>query len=258
MKLKKKILKISLILLALISVSCASRKDVIYFQDINKVNSTDKKFTPPKFKIDDRLTINITSINQKAAAPFNLYLAAFNTGGLSSQGNQQQQSYLVDLNGEISFPQLGKIKVAGKNRVELEKYIEDQLKLYLPDAKANVQLVNFRISVLGEVKSPGEYIVNRDKVSILQAIGLAGDLSIHAKRNDVKIIRENNGKFNYYNIDLRSVDVVNSEAFYLQQNDVVYVSPNKPRVNASASSPTASYLISATGLLVTIISILTR
>ena len=118
--------------------------------------------------------------------------------------------------------------------------------------------MNFRITVLGEVSRPGEFTINRDKISVLQAIGLAGDLTIHAQRNNIKVIREVDGQVKYFNIDLRSTDVLNSDAFHLQQNDVVYVSPNKPRVNASASSPTASYIISATGLLVTIISILTR
>lgn len=248
--------------MAIITISCASRKDVIYLQDINESSgeSIIKKiaFTPPTFKTDDRITINISSINPEAARPFNLYITSFNTNGLSSLGNQQQQSYLVDKNGDISFPQLGKLNVEGKSRIELEKYLEGKLRPFLPDVKANVQLVNFRISILGEVSKPGEYIVNREKISILQAIGLAGDLKIHGKRNDIKVIREEKGEIKHYNIDLRSKEFIGSPAYFLQQNDVVYVSQNKPQVNASASSPTASYIISATGLLITILSILTR
>jgi len=248
-------------ILVLFIVSCASRKDVLYLQDVSSINDTvysDKvDFHPPRFKIDDRLTINISSINTEAARPFNLYVAAYNRGGVATNA-QQQQSYLVDNAGNIRFPQLGDINVLGKTRTELEKYLEKELKVFLHDVKVNVQLVNFRISILGEVNNPGEYIVNRDKISILQGIGLAGDLKIHGKRDNVKLIRENNGEVNYYNLDLRSKEIISSPGFYLQQNDVVYVSPNKPQVNASASSPTASYIISATGLLITIISILTR
>lgn len=248
--------------LVIITASCASRKDVIYLQGINsKEEQTlfkNLKFSAPTFKADDRITINISSVNPEAARPFNLYITSFNTSGIRATGTQQQQSYLVDKNGDISFPQLGKLSVKGKSRIELEEFLEMKLKPFLPDVKANVQLVNFRVSVLGEVAKPGEYIINREKTTILQAIGLAGDLKIHGKRDDIKIIREVDGDVKYYNIDLRSKDFINSPAYYLQQNDVVYVSPNKPQVNASASSPTASYIISATGLLITILSILTR
>ncbi|MDO6739320.1 polysaccharide biosynthesis/export family protein [Wenyingzhuangia sp. 2_MG-2023] len=249
-------------LLTLFMSSCASRKDVIYLQDLTQSSGIDNggqlMFSSPVFKVDDRITINISSINPEAARPFNLYITSFNTGGIMSSGQQQQQSYLVDKNGEISFPQLGKLKIVGKSRIELESFLEEKLKPFLPDVKANVQLVNFRISVLGEVSSPGEYTINRDKISVLQAIGLAGDLTIHGKRDDIKLIRENNGKLEYHKIDLRTKEILTSPVYYLQQNDVIYVSPNKPQVNASASSPTASYIISATGLLITIISILTR
>ena len=245
--------------------ACASRKDIIYLQDLKDVDNSSISvqvdsvyFTPPAFKPDDRITINVSSINPEAARPFNLYITSFNMGGANAIGQQQQQSYLVDKEGNISFPQLGDLKVTGMTRVQLQKDLEKKLKPFLPDVKVNVQLVNFRISILGEVSRPGEYIIDRDKISILQAIGLSGDLTIHGKREDIKVIRENNGRLTYYTLDLRSKDLVNSPAFYLQQNDVLYIAPNKPQVNASASSPTAQYIISATGLLITIISILTR
>ncbi|MDB4297224.1 polysaccharide biosynthesis/export family protein [Flavobacteriaceae bacterium] len=258
-----KIIKNTTLLLLLLIVSCASRKDILYLQetdsiDVGQNNTGSPLYNLPKFKPDDRLTINVSSINSEAARPFNLYLASFSNGGLSSGVQPQQQSYLIDNKGNIEFPQLGKISVIGKNRIELQDYLTNELKIFLPDAKVNVELVNFSISILGELISPGQYIVNRDKISILQAISLAGDLTIHAKRNNIKVVREVNQKYKYYNLDLTSKDIVNSPAFYLQQNDVVYVSPNKARINASASSPTASYIISATGLLITIISILTR
>lgn len=250
------------ILLSVITVSCASRKDVVYLQDnsetVDELIYEKVEFNSPKFKVDDRLTINISSINPEAARPFNLYITSHNMGSVVATGQQQQQSYLVDENGDISFPQLGKIKVKGKSRVELETFLEEKIKYFLPDVKANVQLVNFRISVLGEVNDPGEYLINREKTSILQAIGMAGDLTIHGKRNEIKLVREIDGEVKYYNYDITNKNITSLPIFYLQQNDVIYVTPNKPRVNASASSPTASYIISATGLLITIISILTR
>ncbi|NIJ44324.1 polysaccharide export outer membrane protein [Wenyingzhuangia heitensis] len=259
----KKIKKLGVSILMLLIVSCASRRDVIYLQDLKEGNNQDTEvfknsFSAPKFKTDDRLTINVSSINPEAARPFNLSVASFNTGGVQATSQQQQQSYLVDQKGDINFPQLGKINVLGQTRISLEVFLEKKIKPFLPDVKVNVQLVNFRVSILGEVKTPGEYIINRDKISILQVIALAGDLTIHGKRDDIKLIREEQGGIKHYNIDLRSKDVINSPAYFLQQNDIVYISPNKPQVNASASSPTASYIISATGLLITIISLLTR
>ena len=252
-------------LLAIGILSCASRKDVIYLQDIKdkteygNVLEVDSVFYKAlTIKPDDRLTINISSINPEAARPFNLAISSFNIGGVATNGQQQQQSYLVDKDGYISFPQLGDLKVVGFTRVGLEKYLEKIIKPYLPDVKANVQLVNFRVSILGEVARPGEYTINRDKISVLQAIGLAGDLTIHGKRDNIKIMRDVEGAIKYYHIDLRSKEFMNSPAFYLQQNDVIYIEPNKPRVNAAISSPTNSYIISATGLLITIISTLTR
>ena len=259
----RKYFSYSIVLLILgLSLSCASKRDIIYLQDLDQKDMVAQSdlvhFNAPTLKPDDRITINISSINPEAARPFNLYITSFNTGGVSALSQQQQQSYLVDLNGYIFFPQLGKISVLGKTRIQLEKYMENKLRPFIPDVKANIQLVNFRISILGEVRRPGQYIIDRDKVSIIQAIGLAGDLTIHGKRHDIMVVRENNNKLTYYNLDLTEKSIVNSPAFYLQQNDVIYIAPNKPQVNASASSPTASYIISATGLLITIISILTR
>lgn len=248
------VLFVSILLLG----SCASRKDIIYLQDIEGDIKTETSYQVPTFKVDDRITINVSSLNPEAAKPYNLYITSFNTGGVAATSQQQQQSYLVDAKGEISFPQLGKLKVMGLTRIDLENDLETRLKPFLPDVKVNVQLVNFTISVLGEVRNSGQFIVNRDKINILQAIGLAGDLTIHGKRQDVKLLREVNGKMETYVIDLTKKDFLSSPYFYLKQNDILYISPNKPRVNASAASPTAQYIISATGLLITIISILTR
>lgn len=253
------------LILILSIMSCASRKDVVYLYDLEDIEDASVatkidsiRFSSPVYKIDDRLTINVSSSNSEAAAPYNLPTSSFNTGGLSSTGQQQQQSFLVDEKGYINFPRLGKINVVGKNRVELEAYLIKRIQPFLSDVKVNIQLVNFRISVLGEVTRPGSFTLNREKMTIFQALSLAEGVSIHGKRNNIKLIREDNGIISYYNLDISTKSVVNSPAYYVQQNDVIYVAPNKARVNASTSSPTNSYIISATGLLITIISLLTR
>lgn len=259
MKIVEKISIISVIITLLLS-SCASRKDILYLQDLDKDKGIAEsiKFTAPTFKTDDRITINISSVNPEAARPFNLYITSFNTSGTSAGGGAQQQSYLVDANGEIGFPQLGKLKVIGKTRIELESFLEEKLRPFLPDVKANVQLVNFRISILGEIKKPGQYSIDREKFSVLQAISIAGDLNIHGKREQIKLLREIDGEIHYFNLNLTDSKIINSPYFYLQQNDILYIPPNKPKINASTSSPTASYIISATSLLITVISLLTR
>ena len=243
----------------MIITSCASRKRVVYFQDVKKEQKIIvKNYKEPTLKVDDRITINVSSIDPETAAPFNLPVVAFNTSGISVGGQPQMQSYLINKYGKINFPQLGEIEVVGLTRTELEKKIQNKIIKYIPDVKVIVQLVNFRITILGEVQKPGEYIISRDKVNILQAIGLAGDLTIHGKRETVKLIRESKGIIKTHILDLTSTDVLDSKNYNLQQNDIIYVAPNKPRINAAAASPTASYLISATGLLITIITFILR
>lgn len=259
----KNMKKISFWLLVLVLVSCASRKDIIYLQDLEGGSQQGQLIQEDIFKHltlkpDDRITINISSYNLEAAMPYNLPVVSFNTGGQAATAQQQMQSYLVNKDGNINFPQLGEVNVLGKTRNELEVYLEKKIKPFLPDAKANVQLVNFRVSILGEVSRPASYTVNRERISVLQAIAMAGDLTIHGKRDEIIVMREKDGGIKSYTLDIRSSDLMKSPAFYLQQNDILYVKPNKPRVNAAISSPTNSYIISATGLLITIISLLTR
>lgn len=185
----------------------------------------------------DQLSIIVSSRMSALAAQFNKAMASTYAGSENSTGSSGQYivGYTVDNDGDINFPQLGKIHVAGLNRWDLQDKITDRLVSngLLTDANVTVEFLNFKVSVLGEITRPGSYSVNGDKITIFQALALAGDLSIYGQRNNVMVIREKNGERSMFFLDLRDSKVFNSEAYYLQQNDVVYVTPNNVRAGQS-------------------------
>ena len=185
----------------------------------------------------DMISIIVSSGEPKLAKMFNLPIASYQAGSeMESYGSQQRLiGYAVDNNGNIDFPVLGTLKVGGKTRWEVSNMIKNRLidQRLVNDAIVTVQFMNFKISVMGEVTSPGTYSIEGDKITILQALSLARDLTIFGKRDNVKVIREQNNERMIYELDLRSKDLFNSPAYYLKQNDVVYVEPNKVRAGQS-------------------------
>ena len=248
-----------LVLVSVLSVSCFSSKKILYFQGVDEaaVDTTKVNYSPV-LKPDDQLSILVSSMDMEAAMPFNLPAASFNTSGLSTNGNPQLQTYLIAQNGTIEFPQLGNIHVAGLTRLEVIALFKEKLTPLLRDPVITVQIVNFKVTVLGEVKKPGTYPVKNERITVVEAIGLAGDMSLWGVRSNVLVIRETELGKTYNRIDLTTADMFNSPVYYLQQNDVVYIEPNSPRVNNAATSATTGIIISVTGLIITIISILTR
>ncbi|MDH7913967.1 polysaccharide biosynthesis/export family protein [Winogradskyella sp. SYSU M77433] len=254
-------MKIRLLLISLISIalatSCASRKNIVYFQDELLKDGLETS-TPEQliYKTDDLLTINVSAFVQETVAPFNLTVASSNALNTTNvQGNIQLQTYLIDYEGNIEFPVLGKIKVAGLTRTELTKYLTDRISEYAKDPIVNVRLANFTITVLGEVSNPGTFTIQKERITLVEALGLASDLTIFGKRQNVKLIREVNGVKKFAEFDLTSVNTVNSPAYYLQQNDVIYVEPNRAKVRSSTFNQNNSVLISAIGTLTTILAI---
>ena len=226
---------------ALILASCSSKtyRNINYLQDVTsdstwKMTENAGVVIQPK----DQLSIVVSSKDPELAASFNLPVASYQAGSeitATSYGNQRLLGYVVDNDGDIDFPILGTIHVAGLNRWQLSRLIKEELegRELLKGAVVTVEFMNFRISVLGEVNSPGSYTVSGDKITILQALSLAKDLTIYGKRDNITVIREQNGKRESYKIDLRSKNLFDSPAYYLQQNDVVYVEPNKVRARQS-------------------------
>ena len=220
---------------ALVSCNPETYKKINYLQDVNE--DTSMSMTVNKGIIiqpQDQLSIIVTSRDPKMAVPFNLSVSSFYTGSeLSSSGGASQRitGYIVDNAGDINFPSLGTVHVSGLNRWELQDLIKDQLadSGLLRDAVVTVEFLNFKVSVLGEVTAPGTYSVTGDKITILQALALARDLTIYGQRDNVRVIREQNGKRQIYVLNLTDSEIFSSPAYYLQQNDVVYVTPSKVR-----------------------------
>ena len=239
-------------------VSCGQVKDIAYFQDkaLDHPEEIDRHggiVIQPK----DMISIVVSSM-------FNLPVVSYQAGSeiVTSGGQQRLLGYVVDNDGYIDFPVIGRIEVGGMTRWELSESIKGILldKGYLNDAVVTVEFMNFKVSVLGEVARPGTYSIEGDKVTVLQALSLAGDLTIYGKRENVTVIRELDGQRVFYNVDLCSVDVFKSPAYNLQQNDIVYVEPSEIKARQSTLDDKGlrmtSIVISSGSLLVSVATLL--
>lgn len=252
------------ILSLLIMCSCGTRKELVYFQD----EPLSDQFSPHQefeltYKTNDILTIDVSALDPDAVRPFNLAIVNYGVTnnvvnsniGLNANANQLRQTYLVDVNGNIEFPVIGTIKIGGMTRIEVTEMLKERISEYVKDPIVNVRLINFTVTVLGEVNRPGTYTIQDERISMTEALGLAGDLTIYGKRNNVFLIREIDGQKKYAKYDLTSISVVNSPVYYLSQNDVIYVEPNEARIKSSSFNPNTAVVISAISTLATIAAI---
>ena len=256
---------ITLFVLLMTMASCGSVKDIAYFQNkaVNQPEAVDKHagiVIQPK----DMLSIVVSSRNPELVAMFNLPVVSYQAGSeiVSGAGQQRLMGYVVDNDGYIDFPVLGKIQVSGLTRWELSEVIKKRLldDGLLTDAVVTVEFMNFKISVIGEVNNPGTFTIDGDKVTVLQAISLARDLTIFGERENVTVIRERDGERTMYEINLCDVDMFQSPAYYLQQNDVVYVQPSSIKARQSTTDDKAlrmtSIFVSGGSLLVSLASLI--
>ena len=253
--------KIAIIVLAFIMLtitSCVSKKEIVYFQN-DESNQTELTI-PYKttFKADDLLQITVSATNLDAVKPFNLPSVNFSASTNSVAGQPKQQTYLIDSKGYIDFPVLGQIKLAGLTRTNAIDLLKNKLSpAYIKNPTINIKITNFSITVLGDVKKPGRFTIPNERISVLEAIGLAGDLNMSGIRN-IEVKREFKNKITSYKLDLRSNKIFNSPAYYLHQNDVVYVKPNKASSQDAAYNKNAGLFISIGSVLISLIAILTR
>jgi polysaccharide export outer membrane protein len=238
---------LTILVASLLLGSCASRKEIVYFQDAGNFETlVDKNTFTTKFKVDDVISIFVSTLNTESSVPFNLFRGA-SEGGL----RPEQVDYIVDKEGEIDFPVIGKVKVVGLSPEELRVKLRGELKDYLKDPIINIRLRNFTVSVLGAVNRPGTYPVNGERITVFEAIGLAGDLNIKGRRDNVLVIRDFEGAKVYNRIDLTTKESLNSPVFYLTQNDIVYVEPNKSAISSSSLDNRANLTVSILSLLIT-------
>lgn len=256
--------KILFILTAVFALaSCTSYKQVPYMQDPETVNSYGKEIPLYDAKImpKDLLNITVNTTDPQAAAPFNLTTQTNNTlgnGMLPTTSQEAIQQYLVNNQGEVDFPVLGRLHVGGLTKNEAEDMIREKLQPYLKETPiVTVRMVNYKISVLGEVKNPGTFTVSNEKVNVLEALAMAGDMTVYGMRDNVKLIREDaEGKRQIVMLDLTKSDLVLSPYFYLQQNDILYVTPNKTVAKNSSIGSATTIALSATSILVSVASLI--
>lgn len=248
---KSKYLKFLILIFVLIISSCAKREELVYFQGDQPSITKYEEFIP-KIQSSDMLAISVSAADMKATEPFNQQsIYQMNAGG---QNNPYAKVYTVDQDGYVNYPIIGKIKIGGLTRIEAENLLKDKLSKYIVNPGVNINYTNFKISVLGEVTKPGYFTVPNERVTILEALGMAGDLTINGVRNNIMVIREQNGEKKTYSVDITSRDILNSPVYYLAQNDVVYVEPNKARMSGSKVGPNYSLWISVAGIIISVTS----
>jgi polysaccharide export outer membrane protein len=243
---KNKPYTLILITLALLVSSCRNVKEVTYFQDKTDSSKAPKKIIYPNFDIkkepklnfvfeaiiqpNDILSIFVSSLSQEASSFFNTITKAERPDFGDAYSTRPNVGYMVDINGCIEMPLVGKIKIGGLTTSIAKDTIQKRLEQYLQSPTVRLYFENFKVTLLGELYHPGVYSVTNEKITIPEAIGLAGDLTIFGNRKDILLIREINGVKNYIKIDLTTRDVFNSPYYYLLSNDILYIPPTKDRV----------------------------
>lgn len=263
----KNISRIFLFSMILLMASCDVSKRITYFQDIQEyelASSSDEQPAPEiRLRPEDKISIIVNSKVPELTALFNLPYTTRVLGSISEnvgRTNQGMSGYIIKADGTIDFPVLGAVQAAGKTRDELSIHIKSELinRNLVNDPVVTVEFVNLQFAVMGEVKTPGSYLITRDHITLLDALSMAGDMNINGRRDNVLVLRPDaSGKLIAHIVDMRSFDSVkNSPAYYIHQNDYIYVEPNRKRANESTVNAntvqSASFWISVVSLLASV------
>ena len=259
---KKSLFSMTVLAAALFFGSCSSTKNVAYFQNSQEVNlDSSTMLYDARIMPKDQLNITVSATDAEAAVPFNMTVPTpYTVGQRNSYSQAMLQMYLVDNEGYITFPIIGNVKVGGLTKSEAEKLIQSKIKPYMNENEnpiVTVRMSSYSISVIGEVTRPGSYLVSREKITILEALAQAGDLTIYGVRDRVQLIREDaTGKKSIHILNLNDANIINSPYYYLQQNDVIYVEPNKVKAQNSSVGSMTTLWFSATSILISLTSLL--
>ena len=229
--------------LALGLASCSSPRNLVYFSDLPSKSQRSELAvvdTEPKIQKSDLLNITVNSSSLESNV---LFAANVNT---TERGYYEKEGYRVNKNGEVNFPVLGNVKLEGLTIEQAQKALSSQLSNYVKKPIVNVQFMNFKVTVIGEVNHPSTFEVTNDKITLLEALGMAGDMTAYGKRNNVLVIRESGEKRIMARVDLNKKETLSSPYFYLKQNDVVYVEPDKAKALEYSRSNTFRPLVIAT------------
>lgn len=251
-----KIYNLVILLTFLVFFSCGNRQEIAYLQTQEDIVTSFENHVP-KIQPSDQLAIVVSAADPKAAAPFNPQ-STITTNATGNGLSPYHPTYTVDSEGYVSLPMVGKVKLGGLTRSEASDLLQKRISEYIINPGVIVNFTNFRVSVLGEVAKPGSFIIPTERITLFDALGMAGDLTIKGKRDNVTVIREINGVKQRYNVDLTSSETLNSPVYYLVQNDIIYVEPNSAQVAAAKFTPNYSLWISMAGVIISVISVLTR
>ena len=259
----KKLIYSALVALTMVLVlgSCGSTKNVAYFQNADSISyAASKMLYEAKIMPKDELTITVITTDPKAAMPFNLAVSqTIGTGGQLSSSQGSLQGYLVDNNGNIEFPIVGTLHVGGLTKNQAEELIKSKVKPYMAATEnpiVTVRMASYRVVVTGEVNRPSVISVPQEKMSIIEALAQAGDLTIYGKRENVLLIREDaSGQKSTHRLNLNDANIINSPYYYLQQNDIIYVEPNKVKAQNSAIGSSTTLVMSGLSILTSIASL---
>ena len=249
------------LLAALLLTSCGSH--VAYLQNSDLVDLSNSEYLyDARIMPKDLLTITVSTVNREASEPYNLMVRPtlnVTSNSVATSGGSLQP-YLVDNEGNIDFPVLGTLRVSGLTKRECEQMIHDKLLRFMNEVEnpiVTVRMSNYKISVLGEVSHPGMFTVDNEKINIFEALAKAGDLTIYGQRDKVKLIRENaQGRKEIHKLNLNDTEIINSPYYYLQQNDIIYVEPNKVKAGNSGIGSSTTIWISVTGSLISLASLI--
>lgn len=226
-------ISIGCLLMAVLYSSCISHEKLVnYNSDFPVFDTTTIQYVPAIIlQSNDILDIKVHSLDEKIAAPFNLIPIAATAAGANVEA-LQLNGYLIDPNGYIDFPVIGRIKASGMSIEQLRNKLFSEINTYIKDPVINIRLLNFRITVSGEVNNPGSFQIISERITLPEMISLAGDFTNYANREDILLVREQDGKRSFTRINMLSADVFQSDFYYLRQNDYIYIEPLKAKVGS--------------------------
>lgn len=244
------------LLVALLFSSCVPKQQILYLQGSQNSENSSTNYEPLIQK-DDLLFINISSSQAEAVAPFNLDSQSKDISSSTSGFSNQKQTYLVDNLGNIEFPILGTLNAAGYSINEFRDLLKLKLKDFVSDAVINIRIVNFKVTVTGEVGQPGVVSTSSQRFTLFDALAMSGDLTLYGRRDNILIVRDFQGSKSYNRVDITKADFVNSPFYYLDQNDLIYVEPRKAKIDGTAIGANIPFIVSIVGILLTTTLILT-
>ncbi len=259
----REMFRYAFLILSILFTSCKSIKDVSYFNELSEEIPTelfDSVYVNHslKYKVNDVLAITVTALDPNSVAVFNNPLVSYmKPNSNDMQLSQQLLTYTIDETGSVNFPVLGKVRLEGLTRFEAIEHLQNKIKKYVQDPIVNIQLMNYRASVLGEVAHPGSYPIENERTTLLDVLAKAGDLTIYAQRENICLLREENGKRIVLSVNLYETDVLVNPKYYIQQNDIIYVRPNRAKSRNATYSQRDSFNISLFSAIVSTVSVLT-